>query len=121
MIKTTTIGEQAENDAERYLIEQGLKPIQRNFRSKLGEIDLIMRDANSLVFVEVRCRKNHYSGGAAESVDMKKQRKLTKTAQYYLAWHPEYANMACRFDVVCIQLDAAQKLTWIHNAFDMIE
>lgn len=111
-----SIGAIAEKQAEQYLIKCQLTLIQRNFRSKMGEIDLIMQDADSLVFVEVRYRKNDHFGGAAASVDTRKQRKLIKTAQYYLAWHPKYAKIACRFDVVCIQGD---NIEWLKNAFMM--
>lgn len=110
-------GRIAEEEAESYLIEQGLQLIQRNFRSKTGEIDLIMRDKDSVVFIEVRCRKSMLFGGAAASVDRKKQMKLIRTAQYYLMSHVAYANKPCRFDVVAIQKD--QEIDWIKNAFGL--
>jgi putative endonuclease len=121
MTEKISVGNQAEIHAEKYLNQQGLYFIQRNFRSKTGEIDLIMGDGNSLVFVEVRYRKTNYFGGAIASVDSRKQRKLIKTAQYYLAWHQKYAKMACRFDVVGIQGDffipSKLEVEWIRNAF----
>lgn len=115
-----SLGEKAEAFAEKYLVGQGMRLIERNFRSKMGEIDLIMLDesahSQSLVFVEVRYRKNSCFGGAAASVDKKKQQKIIKTAQYYLAWHRQYAEVDCRFDVISIQSD--QELMWIKNAFN---
>jgi putative endonuclease len=117
----TSIGYQAEIYAEKYLVKQGLSFIERNFRSKTGEIDLIMCDKSSLIFIEVRYRKNACFGGALASVDKRKQHKLIKTAQYYLICHPKYAKMACQFDVVAIQGDFSTqpKLEWIKNAFGL--
>lgn len=113
---TKQVGDKAENDAERYLQQQGLSLIERNFRTKMGEIDLIMYDKDSLVFVEVRYRKNAAFGGAAASVDGRKQRKLINTAHYYLMCHAQYATVACRFDVIL--LDAENHVDWIKNAFE---
>lgn len=115
-------GQEAETYAEHYLAKQGFVLIQRNFRCKMGEIDLIMRDANTLVFIEVRYRHSTYFGGAAASVDRRKQIKLIKTAQYYLAVRQKYAKMACRFDVMAIQgslsVPTQVEIEWIKNAFD---
>ena len=110
------IGDDAEIAAERYLQQRGLSLIERNFRTKMGEIDLIMYDNDTLVFVEVRYRKNAAFGGAAASVDRRKQRKLINTAHYYLMCHAKYATVACRFDV--ISLDANNHVEWIKNAFE---
>ncbi len=106
-------GRLAEATAERYLADKGFILIQRNFRTKTGEIDLIMQDENTLVFIEVRYRKTDYFGGGLASVDRRKQIKLTRTAECYLAWHKKYAKMATRFDVVSI----SQTIEWIKNAF----
>lgn len=114
------IGRLAEEIAECYLIEQGLQLVERNFRSKTGEIDLIMRDKDSVVFVEVRCRKSALFGGAAASVDRKKQMKLIRTAQYYLMSHAAAANKPCRFDVIAMQKDhKIHEQQWIKNAFGL--
>ncbi len=106
--------------AQQYLIEKGLIYIQRNFRSKMGEIDLIMQDTNTLVFVEVRYRKNTFFGEAVETVDRRKQIKLIRTAEYYLAYHEKYAKMPCRFDVVGLHghENQAIEFNWIKNAFE---
>lgn len=107
-------GIQAEQYAEKYLIQHGLVLIERNFRLKIGEIDLIMQDKDYLVFVEVRYRKNNHFGGAVASIDARKRKKIVNTAKYYLAWHQKYDKIPCRFDVVAIE---GTQTTWIKNAF----
>lgn len=115
-------GKRAEALAEEYLVKKGLVLVQRNFRTKTGEIDLIMQDESTLIFVEVRYRKNNSFGGGTESVDRRKQAKLTRTAECYLAWHKKYDKIASRFDVVSIsphetQNSSAKSIEWIKNAF----
>ncbi len=114
-IERSAQGRWAEAIAERYLAEKGLILIQRNFRTKIGEIDLIMQEEKTLVFVEVRYRKNNCFGGAIASVDRRKQIKLSRTAECYLAWNKKYAKIASRFDVVGIS--DALDIEWIKNAF----
>lgn len=115
---TTKKGQVIEEYAARYLETQGFELLYRNFRCKLGEIDLIGLFQTQLVFVEVRFRKNIYFGGAAASVDLPKQRKLIRTAQVFLSLHPQLKKLACRFDVIAATLhEAALKLDWIQNAF----
>ena len=114
MLKTL-LGQTAEAHAERYLIAQGLKRIARNWRCRFGEIDLIMRDGDTLVFVEVRMRSRADFGGAAASVDAGKQRKLLAAAKLYLSALPQ--TPACRFDVVALD-DRCAVPHWIQNAFD---
>ncbi|HWU33944.1 MAG TPA: YraN family protein [Methylovorus sp.] len=106
-------GTEAEDRAAIYLQQQGLKLLTRNYRSRFGEIDLIMRDGSSLVFVEVRMRKSDRFGGAAASITAAKQQKLTLTASQYLQQH---GNSACRFDAIL--LDQAYNIVWIRNAFE---
>jgi putative endonuclease len=79
------IGAQAEIWAARHLQHHGLKPIAQNYRGRFGEIDLIMQDGPSLVFIEVRLRRNQDFGGAAASIDSRKQQRIIRTAQQYLA------------------------------------
>lgn len=112
---TQQIGAVAEEYACKYLRKQGLKLVARNFRCKLGEIDLIMQDNNELVFVEVRCRKNNNFGTSAESVTYSKQKKLLRAAEYYLSQLHD-ANKLCRFDVIAITSES-NTLEWIKNAF----
>ncbi len=110
------IGKDAEAQAERFLQNKGLTPISRNFRCRCGEIDLIMRDGNELVFIEVRKRQWQQFGGAAESVDFRKQRKLIRTAQYYLQQLPR--EPFCRFDVIAFEgKAAADEPLWYKDAF----
>ena len=111
-------GKAAEEAACQYLTSQGLRLLERNFLCKLGEIDLILMDANTLVFAEVRFRKNPDFGGAAASVTASKQRKLHRAAQVYLQRSGQ--TPACRFDVLAMTLDQNSQLiceNWIKNAF----
>jgi len=109
-------GVQAEQWASQYLVRHGLKLIEQNYRSRFGEIDLIMRDGMALVFVEVRLRRNSSYGGAAASIDKHKQQRIIRTAQQYLAGlaHPP----SCRFDVVLMEDAQGLKAQWLKNAFD---
>lgn len=111
-------GERAETLAEKFLQERGLKPRTRNYRCKAGEIDLIMGAGETLVFVEVRLRRNARFAGAAESVDARKQRKLIRAAQHYLLRHGLTDKVVCRFDIVAFDrgLDSSG-ITWFQNAF----
>ena len=98
------IGAWAESIALEYLQAKSLKLRERNFRCKLGEIDLIMESSNkTIVFVEVRYRKRSGFGSALETVGPQKQRKLIKTAEYYLQQHKLSNNVSCRFDVMAIE------------------
>jgi putative endonuclease len=109
-------GTLAEQRAERYLQSQGLGLIERNYRSRFGEIDLIMRDGTSLVFVEVRMRRNKDFGGAAASIDVRKQQRIIRTAHQYLA---DLAHTPpCRFDAILMDDAKGDNLQWLKNAFD---
>lgn len=114
-------GEQQERLAEQYLCDRGLSPITRNFQCKLGEIDLIMRDAQTLVFVEVRYRKQARYGSAAESVTLRKQTRIWRCAEYYLLCNDLQNQLPCRFDVLAMSPEQGTgRVTyhWIKNAFD---
>lgn len=113
---SVAVGKQHEEQAAQFLQQQGLQPITANFRSRFGEIDLIMQQQQCVVFVEVRYRKNTFFGSAAESVNLAKQKKLLKTAYYFLARNPQYQQMDCRFDIVGIS-QYGQQIDWIKNAF----
>jgi putative endonuclease len=104
-------GQNGEDDALAYLQRQGLTLVDRNVRCKTGEIDLIMRHGDTLVFVEVRKRANARYGGAAASVTYSKQMKLLRAAQFYLQRFR--TPPACRFDVVAID---GEELNWIKSA-----
>ncbi len=113
-------GEAAEQDACQFLIKQKLKLVCKNYRSRFGEIDLIMQDQQSLVFIEVRYRKHDRFGSGAESITLSKQRKLIKTASHYLQQTPGANQLAARFDVISISAgnkSQQSKIDWIKNAF----
>ena len=105
--------------ARKHLEAAGLRLLVANQRYRIGEIDLVMRDGDVVVFVEVRYRRSAGFGGSAPSVDARKQRKLVLAAQCFLADHPDLARRACRFDVVAVEGEAdALRMDWIRNAFD---
>jgi putative endonuclease len=116
LIMSKAIGSFMETLALNFLKEQGLKLLQRNFTTRMGEIDLIMLEAKTLVFVEVRCRRNQSAGNVLESIDFFKQQKLSNTAELFLQTHPPYQNQDCRFDVIAFSTDNKKPL-WIRNAF----
>ena len=107
-------GAQAEQVAAQYLQQQGLNLLQSNYRCRFGEIDLIMGDGRTLVFVEVRYRRNKSFGGAIESITHAKREKLLRAARHYMAARKEFP--ACRFDAVLLNGDT-KELEWIENAF----
>ncbi|MCX7627222.1 MAG: YraN family protein [Methylophilaceae bacterium] len=112
----TKIGTIAEKLAADYLQRNGLRLITSNFRCRFGEIDLILRDGNMLVFTEVRLRTNQAFGDAAASITHAKQAKVVRTAAYYLQRHG--LDLPCRFDVVLLhRLDGAG-IEWIRGAFE---
>ncbi|MFN3310652.1 MAG: YraN family protein, partial [Thermomonas sp.] len=95
-----------------------LRLLARNASSRGGELDLVMDDAGSVVFVEVRYRAHAGFGGGAASVDAGKRRRLVQAAQAFLIRHPEHAQAPCRFDVVAAAGDpAAPELDWLRDAF----
>lgn len=106
-------GEHAEDAARQFLEQQQLVFIERNFHSRFGEIDLVMNDNQTLVFVEVRMRSSDKFGGALASVDYRKQQKLLKTGAYYL--QSKNKDCYCRFDVIAINGEG--DVEWIKSAF----
>ena len=121
MVRTDTrvVGADAENVAYRYLKQHGLTPVRRNFRCRLGELDLIMQDGRCLVVVEVRFRGSKSFVTAGLTIDNRKQRKIIRTAAMFLAWNERFANNPIRFDVVGINADAHGDTTieWMKDAF----
>lgn len=112
------LGRRAEEAACRYLTARGLTLLERNFRHRRGEIDLIMREKTCIVFVEVRFRSDPRFGSALESVDRRKQEKLVATALYYLQTHAQAAKQSARFDVISIEPGAQHtSIEWIKDAF----
>lgn len=114
-------GQLAENIAGNYLKQQGLTTVKSNFFSRRGEIDLIMRDNEYLVFIEVRYRKQSNYGHPLETITYSKQQKILKTIQYFLLKHPQLNSLPCRIDAVAISgADGrtGEKIEWIKNAIE---
>ena len=109
-----TRGDGAEARAAAFLEGEGLKIVERNYRCRMGEIDLVASNGATLVFVEVRARTSDRFGGAAESITAAKRRKLLAAARYYLRCHG--AHFACRFDVILLSGPSA-RIEWITDAF----
>jgi putative endonuclease len=108
-------GDRGEALAARFLQEQGLRIVEKNYRCRQGEIDLVCRDGSTLVFVEVRLRRSGGFGGAAESITAAKRRRLIQAARHYLARLGE--TPPCRFDAVLLkELDTAG-IEWVRDAF----
>lgn len=115
-------GKQAESRACDFLQAKGLKLIEKNFRSNLGEIDLIMKEDNTLVFVEVRSRKASAYGVSCETIDRNKKRKIIKTANVYLKKEKLCEKIDCRFDIIAIDYIKDKihgDLIWIRDAFQV--
>ncbi|MDG1096386.1 MAG: YraN family protein [Methylophilaceae bacterium] len=114
-INKNNTGLQAEQMAATFLINSGLSLAAQNYHSRFGEIDLIMQEAETLVFIEVRLWSSNQFGGAAESITRHKQQKLIATAQYFLQTQP---NRPCRFDAILMNKTNFQDIEWPRNAFD---
>lgn len=112
-------GSLAEQQALEYLEAAGLTTVCRNFRCRLGEIDLIMRDGEYLVFVEVRYRSGSGFVSAAQSVDRRKQRKIARSARLFMSRQPALCDLPARFDVVAIERAAGVplRIQWLRDAF----
>ena len=104
-----------EEQAARYLEEQGLVIVERNYRFRFGEIDLIAQDGEYLVFVEVKYRSSRNSGSPLAAVDAAKQHVISRVAKNYLLTCRRSVDIPCRFDVVGFDGD---EITWVKNAFD---
>ncbi len=107
---TTATGRSAEDRALIYLQQQGLQLVERNVRWRRGEIDLVMHDGATLVFVEVRQRASARFGSAAASITASKRARLWRSAQVFLARYR--SPPPCRFDAVCIDGDT---MTWLRH------
>lgn len=119
---TISIGANAEAQAELFLHQQGLITRAKNYRCKLGEIDLIMLEkmtcGTRFIFVEVRLRTNKRFAPAVETVDYRKQQKIIRTATRFLQEQRLFDKVACRFDVIALdQTGTAPPIQWIQNAF----
>jgi putative endonuclease len=111
-------GKLAEQSALNWLKKQNLSLLHSNYSCRFGEIDLIMLDKDTLVFVEVRLRSHRNYGGAASSVDLKKQQKIITTANHFLMCHSKYSLYRCRFDVIAFESNTATgNPIWYKDAF----
>ncbi len=113
---TKARGDAAEQLALEYLQHHGLVLLARNYRCRMGEVDLIMRDGATLVFVEVRLRGKGAFASAAESIDARKQRRIVAAAMHYLMRQRE---APCRFDCVLLSTLDAAAVDWVKAAFTL--
>ena len=113
------LGQKFEQQAKKYLENSGLVPICDNFTTRVGEIDLIMSDNNTLVFIEVKYRATNNFGGALVAVSTSKQRKIIKAAMFYcLSNNINFEHVASRFDVVAITGSSEPfQIEWVKSAF----
>jgi putative endonuclease len=117
-INQNNAGLAAEKLAATFLSNHGLKLVAHKYHCRFGEIDLIMQDAKTLVFVEVRLRSNRQFGSAGASITPQKQQKLIVTAQHYLQEHAkQLGDCACRFDAILMSEVSLNHIEWIRNAF----
>ena len=116
---SASLGKWAESIAQDHLRENGLETLAVNYRCRHGELDLVMLDDSTIVFVEVRYRKSSSYGSGTESVTTAKQQRLIATANHYLQHTGSSENVACRFDVVAISdIRKCPDIDWIKDAFD---
>ena len=101
-----------------YLQQRGLKLISRNYHCRAGEIDLIMLDAGTLAFIEVRYRRSTRFGHGFDTIDRRKRRHIIRSAEHFLLTHPRLASHPLRFDVVGVhgELDAGARVDWMRDA-----
>ena len=119
MYKNNKVGAPFENMAKEYLQKHGLNLVVSNYRCRYGEIDLIMNDDITLVFVEVRKRTSSHHGSPLETVDYFKQQKIIRTAYSYLQDSQLYETRPCRFDVVGVTLlEGKYHLEWCQHAYE---
>lgn len=111
---TQNSGNSAEDRALLLLKQHGMSTIARNYRCNRGEIDLIMRHRNELIFVEVKLRRNPRYGGSLHAITPQKIQRILHTAKLFLVRHPHLQHMACRFDVIAI---TGSNIEWIRHAF----
>ena len=116
-MNSNIIGSQQEKKALNFLKSKGLKLIKQNFNTKYGEIDIIMRDHNQIIFIEVKYRKSSLYGEASEMVTYSKQKKIINTSTCFLKKYNLYDKIPIRFDVISINNNPTSPIEWIQNAF----
>jgi putative endonuclease len=107
-------GQQAENSACAFLESQGFTIVERNFQRRVGELDIVARDGELLLVVEVRTRASDRFGGAAASIGPSKQRRITATTGLLLQWRRELRHCRVRFDVIVVR---DGEIEWLKHAF----
>ena len=111
-------GYRAEQRVARWLEQQGVEIMAQNYRTRLGEIDLILREDGCIAITEIRQRRSAQFGGAAASITPTKQQRLIRLAQLWLQQHPEWRNATLRFDAIVIDgTPEAGEIRWIRRAF----
>lgn len=118
MYNKRSVGSQFELMAVEYLAKKGYEILERNFNCRTGEIDIIARDQEYLVFIEVKYRTNTSKGLPQEAIDLRKMKKITHTAEYYMLKEHIPLDTPCRFDAVII---LNQQISLIQNAFDALQ
>jgi putative endonuclease len=114
-----TVGRAGEEAAVQYLLQRGYRILQRNYRCRVGEIDLVAQDGGTLVFIEVKTRRSQRFGPAASAVTFEKQRHVIKASQMYMT-QMKKAYGLCRFDVVAVEMDAhGLHIELIKDAFQL--
>jgi putative endonuclease len=113
------VGQRAEDIAAAFLRDQGLEILERNYLRRLGELDIVARDRDVLVVAEVRTRASNRYGGAAASVDLRKQQRLIRAASQLLQQRRDLSHLRVRFDVVAVSDVERQmpRVDWIRHAF----
>jgi len=112
---TVSVGQRAEAEAWKFLASKGYELVEKNFSCRSGEIDLIIRDDQTLIFVEVRFRQNSLHGSGAETVTSAKRRRIILTASYFLQANPDDGDRDFRFDVISM----SPTIDWIQDAFTL--
>lgn len=112
------LGKKGEDMAERHLVRQGYRILERNYRAARGEIDLIALDQDTVVFVEVKTRTSDTFGAPEDSVFVRKQERMVQAALAYIK-NKRLHQMACRFDVIAISRTGTNRIEHIKNAFEM--
>lgn len=109
------VGAQKEEEVCAHLLSEGVRILERNFRCRQGEIDVVGYDREYLVFFEIKYRRTPDKGNAAQAVGTAKQRKICRVADYYRFLHHCAENTPVRFDVIAVD---GEQLSWIRNAFE---
>lgn len=114
---TKTVGQEGEERASKYLMENGYCIVERNFRTKYGEIDIIVKKAETIVFVEVKTMPNATSDMLSKVLNTQKQQRIIKTSKRFLQNHREYSNSYIRYDVIVLDMQGLPPVYHIENAF----